>query len=117
LTNVQPSDRVCFCPQRVEERDRATFSFRLIPGGSDTEEEDVVKCSKGSKLHILQSMQDQPGESLIWDSDDELGSISSGWRTKKRKIATVHRAASSGVRRCGKCGKPGHYRRTCQRRM
>ena len=112
LTNVQPADRVCFCPQRVEERDRATFSFRV-----ETEEEDVPPTVvKRTKRLTLPIMQDQQGESLIWDDDEVLGSTSSEWRTKTRKLPTAS-WGSGGRTKCGICGITGHNRRTCPRRM
>ena len=105
LENVQASDRVCFCPRRITERHYATFLFRLTPDASDTvEEEDEQK------------EEQDVGVALVDLDDFELPY---GWRTKKRKrpFTTPPVASSSGSRRCGKCGKVGHNRQTCWRRM
>ena len=106
LANVQPSDRVCFCPRRFTGRHYATFLFRLTPDGSDTEEEEE------------EQEQEEEEQEEEHDLEDFEVQVTSGWRTKKRKLpCTIPAASTSGDRRCGKCGKPGHNRRTCLRRM
>ena len=123
LPNVQPSDCVCFCPKGIPERAYATFSFRLTPDGSDTEEEDVVK-TKGltlkSKGLTLKSMEGQRGDSVTWDDGDEdvqvLGGSTPpppfGWAPKKRNLPPTS-VGSGGRSKCGICGNKGHNKRTC----
>ena len=97
LTDVRPTDRICFCPRRFVDRGRATFSFRVTPDGSDTEEEEEVKEVK----EVKQPEVEQPN--------------ATGWRTKKRALPRDFAPVDSGIgKRCGICGRIGHNRRTCR---
>ena len=101
LTDVRPTDLICFCPRRFVERDRATFSFRVTPDGSDTEEEDDPV--------------------LTVEEEEEVKQVSlpiappAGWRTKKRALPRAFTPVGSGIGKkcCGICGRRGHNRRSC----
>lgn len=102
LTDVRPTDRICFCPQRFVDRDRATFSFRVTPDGSDTKEEDdpVLTVKEDEEVKQASSSPIAP---------------STGWRTKKRALPRAFTPVGSGIGKkcCGICGSRGHNRRSC----
>lgn len=96
LSNILPSDSICFCPSWVADGDRATFSFRLTHSPD-------------------QSTPRQPSVPISSSSTDvpEVKVSLEGWRTKKRKLPCDSGTAS--MKKCGHCGRKGHNRRTCPR--
>lgn len=106
LTDVQPSDRICFCPRRFVDRDRATFSFRVTPEGSDTEEED-------DPVLTVKEEEEEVKQASVKQASLPIAPLT-GWRMKKRALPRSFAPVDSGIgKRCGICGRIGHNRRTC----